>query len=416
MRLSRGLRLGAGACLVAGLVWLPLSLWPDRLPEQRPAGGIWLLARPGRATVEFDGRVQGKTPFHFVQPPPASTTVRLSLGGYESSTLTGAELNQAEVRLRPSYSFLLRRQPLLCLALLLHLCYLALLRWGRHDLPSSEQVTEAHWREPELGPGSCLGDFKLIRRLGKGTAAEVFLGEGSDGTLVAVKILFRDVSHNMEFRVRFEREASVCATLEHPRLVKTHAWSVQNNRFWMAQTYLPGGSLQDWLKPSGLQPGLVKKVLAQIAEGLAYAHQRGVFHRDIKPANILLNAKGEPVIADFGIARIPKLQTVSSKNDIIGTPAFVSPEQIEGKAIDGRSDLYSLGIVGYELLTGTVPFSGKKTLEVMVAHLRQPPPPLRELNPAVPEAYEAVVLKLLAKRPEDRFQTAEELIAALDDL
>jgi serine/threonine-protein kinase len=164
-----------------------------------------------------------------------------------------------------------------------------------------------------------------------------------------------------------------------------------------------------------MQPGQVKKVMIQIAEGLDHAHQRGVFHRDIKPANILLNAKGEPVIVDFGIARLPKMQTISTKKDILGTPSFLSPEQIEGVDIDGRSDLYSLGILGYELLTGTVPFKGR-TFDVIMAHLRKQPTPLREINPSIPEGYEGVILKLLAKKPEERYQSAGELIQALEAL
>lgn len=270
-------------------------------------------------------------------------------------------------------------------------------------------------RKPDAKTRANLGDYRLVRLLGKGTAAEVYLGEKADGTQAAIKLLFQDTTETNEFRVRFEREASLCAKLDHPRLVKTYAWSVSEKRYWMAQTYLPGGTLRTWIKSSGMQPQTAKKVLIQIAEGLEHAHGKGVIHRDIKPENILLNSKGEPVIADFGIARRENLQTISQKNDIIGSPAFISPEQIEGVALDGRSDLYSLGVIGYELLTGSLPFRGK-TMSVLMDHLRKPPPPPRLLNPTIPAAYEAVILKLLEKNPADRYQTARELITALNQI
>lgn len=268
---------------------------------------------------------------------------------------------------------------------------------------------------PTVGEGLKLGRYRLGRRLGAGAQAEVFHAHEEDGgdptQAFAVKVLFPHVCQDPEYCTRFEREAEMCRQLSHPRVVRVHYSGITSDkRWWMVQDFMPRGTLKELLAERGaLPPEEARKLLVQLAEGLAYAHSKGITHRDFKPDNVLLDEEGEPVIADFGMARAARYQTITREDTTLGTPAYMPPEQVQGLRPDHRADLYSLGVVGYQLLAGRLPFDGD-LITTMMAHMQSEPPPL----PAeLPEDLVAVVMRLLQKDPADRYQTARDVRAAL---
>lgn len=266
--------------------------------------------------------------------------------------------------------------------------------------------------QPNLEPVLEYGQYRIVRKLGEGAMAEVFLAHHPEIGSAALKVLFEHVCAQETFRVRFEREVGTCKRLDHPRIVKTYDTGIRDGRLWMAQQYVPGSNLSSWLKKGGIHPSDARRILLQIAEGLAYAHEHGVVHRDLKPDNLLLNARGEVLIADFGMARSQEYKTLTATDEVLGTPAYMAPEQAQALKVDGRADLYALGVLGYELLTGELPFQGD-AVAVIIAHITQNPVPVQERKPSVPDKLAAAVTRLLQKDPEARYQTAGELIQAL---
>ncbi|MBS2037210.1 serine/threonine protein kinase [bacterium] len=276
--------------------------------------------------------------------------------------------------------------------------------WARRTNPR----IEANPQEPPARPR--VATYQILHSLGQGTQAEVYLAEADSGLKVALKLI-KEVDD--EFRQRFEREAELCGRMDHPRIVRTLGWGSHEGRLWMAQSYLPGQSLRSWVNGRGLHAAEVRRLLTQICEGLAYAHRLGVFHRDLKPDNILLDSRGQAVIGDFGLARCLDMQTMTRTDVVLGSPAYMSPEQIGGeKILRGASDLYALGVIGYELVTGRLPFQGD-LMQVMMGHLRESPQPPSQLRPGLPTGLESLILKLLEKDPAHRPGSAEEVMALL---
>jgi serine/threonine protein kinase len=260
-----------------------------------------------------------------------------------------------------------------------------------------------------------LGSYELIRRLGEGGMARVYLARDVRlGREVAVKMLDPQLAERPGFRERFLREARVAASLDHPHIVPLYDFGDSNSFLYLVMPYVSGGSLQDMLKRTPLPVGEVVAYGSQIGDALDYAHQRKVIHRDVKPANMLLHADGRLMLSDFGLAKIldTSRPAVSRGHPDAGTPEYMAPEQIEGHT-DERSDVYALGVVLYLLLTGRLPFTGSSSGAVMDAHLYHTPTQPRQLNPGVTPAIQAVVLRALAKRADDRFQRAGDLSAAL---
>lgn len=264
-----------------------------------------------------------------------------------------------------------------------------------------------------------LGDYSISRLLGRGGMAEVYEGYDADlDRAVAIKVLLPATTSEPDFEERFRREARLVASLRHPHIVQVFDFDVVEGKPFMVMEYLKGGSLKDrlaGLRSRGAPMPLAETahVLDALAGALDYAHGRGAIHRDIKPANILFTEAGEPVIADFGIARLlGDVSQLTASGQIIGTPAYMAPEQARGDEVDARCDQYALGVVLYELVTGRTPFQADTPTALLVQHVNNPPPPPRSLNPNAPEAVQAVLLRALAKQPAERFPSASALAAA----
>ena len=261
------------------------------------------------------------------------------------------------------------------------------------------------------------GRYSLRGPLGSGGMAEVFLAH--DEVLerdVALKVLREQYAGDEGFVERFRREARSAASLSHPHIVHTYDWgsSEEGGAYYMAMEYVPGGTLKDRILAHGaLPPRTAIEVASQIAEALEAAHGRGVVHRDVKPQNVLLTASGEVKVADFGIARAANATTTSQSGLIMGTAGYMAPEQAKGECAGPRSDLYSLGVVLYEMLTGEVPYEDDTPATVATKHITEPPQSPREANPEVPEEIDALTLRLLAKAPDDRYGSAAELLEDL---
>ncbi|CAA9410942.1 MAG: Serine/threonine protein kinase [uncultured Rubrobacteraceae bacterium] len=260
------------------------------------------------------------------------------------------------------------------------------------------------------------GRYGIERPLGSGGMAEVFLAH--DSVLdrdVALKVLRTQYRGDEEFYERFGREARNAASLSHPNIVPIFdRGETPDGTCYIAMEYVSGGTLKEWLDERGpMEPQRALAVTAQVAEALWAAHDRGMVHRDIKPQNILVTDMGHLKVTDFGIARAASAATISATNAVFGTAGYLSPEQALGEPATPRSDLYSLGIVLYEMLTGIVPYRADNPVAVCMKHVTEPLTPPRRLDPTIPEAVDALVIKMLAKDPADRPANASEL---LDDI
>jgi predicted Ser/Thr protein kinase len=265
-------------------------------------------------------------------------------------------------------------------------------------------------------PQVLLDRYEVGRLLGAGGMAEVF--EGRDRLLarrVAIKVPLSQHAHDPEFAQRFRREAQAAASLSHPGVVAVYDTGSENGTHFIVMEYVDGRTLKDVIRAEApLYPDRAAEICADICSALAAAHARGLVHRDVKPANIMLMPDGRVKLMDLGIARAAAGETATQTAAMLGTAQYLSPEQAQGQAVDYRSDLYSLGCCLYEMLTGTVPFRGATPVAIAYRHVREDPAPPRLLNPDVPPSLEAVCLKAMAKRPEDRYQTAAELRADLE--
>ena len=258
------------------------------------------------------------------------------------------------------------------------------------------------------------GRYRIIRKLGAGGMADVYLAEDQElGRNVAIKILNDRHAADDSFIERFRREAKNAAGLSHPNIVSIYDRGEAEGTYYIAMEYLEGRSLKELIVSRGPAPIKVSIDYArQILAALAAAHRRGIVHRDIKPHNVLVNPEGRLKVTDFGSARSGASQ-MTEVGSIIGTAQYLSPEQARGAPVDQTSDLYSVGVVLYEMLTGQVPFTGDTPLEIAMKHLSEVPKPPSELRPEVPHDLDLIVLRALAKDPAERYQSAEEMDADL---
>ena len=274
--------------------------------------------------------------------------------------------------------------------------------------------------EPDL-TGRHLGDYRLLRRLGRGGMAVVYLArQESLQRQVAVKVLRAQLALDATYVQRFRNEAQAAAALVHANIVQIYEVGQVDGIHFIAQEYVAGSSLKQYFSRDGALTGAdALLVMCQVASALHKASQIGIVHRDIKPENILINADGEVKVADFGLARAANRLPDAHLTDTgvtMGTPVYMSPEQIEGRPLDIRSDIYSFGVTSFHMLAGRPPFEGDTPMNVAIQHLQTQPPSLAELRPDLPEPLCRIIHRMLNKTPQDRFQDASELAAALRGL
>lgn len=270
--------------------------------------------------------------------------------------------------------------------------------------------------------GQTIGSYRLVEKLGAGGMAEVYKSyQPRLDRYVAIKFIRPELAVDSGFRTRFEQEARAIARLSHSNIVHIYDFGEEDRRYFLVMEFIEGQTLKSYLQEqfnSGRQVPLklASNIISQVAAALDYAHSHNIIHRDVKPDNILISDKGRAVLNDFGIARITdRGEGMTQTGMAMGTPAYMSPEQIQGskEQLGPPTDIYSLGIITYELLTGHTPFTADTPFAVMLKHLHDPIPLPRQLNPVLPEALERVLLKVLAKDPADRYQTAGAFVQAL---
>ena len=257
--------------------------------------------------------------------------------------------------------------------------------------------------------------YRILNRLGSGGMADVYCAEDQQlGRRVALKILHRRFAEDEQFVERFRREASSAASLSHPNIVGIFDRGEWDSTYYIAMEFVDGRTLKEIIRERGPAPAeAAADVTLQILRAARYAHKHGVVHRDIKPQNVLIDQDGRVRVTDFGIARAGA-SDMTETGSIMGTAQYLSPEQAQGRSVDERADLYAIGIVLYELLTGRVPFDADSAVSVALKQVSEAPIPPSELVPAIPPAIEAIVLRAMEKAPEHRFQTADEFILALE--
>jgi hypothetical protein len=263
--------------------------------------------------------------------------------------------------------------------------------------------------------GKQLGPYRVVAPLGEGGMAAVYKAyQAGMDRYVAIKILPRYFASDPHFVGRFEQEAKVLARLLHPHILPVHDYGEVDGYTYIVMPFVESGTLADLLGGAPLPLAQIRRIVAQVGDALDYAHSQGVIHRDVKPSNILVDRRGNCLLTDFGIAKMVEGSIHFTRTGgIVGTPAYMSPEQITGEELDGRSDVYSLGIVLYEMATGRPPYRAETPPAIFVKHLHDPLPPPRKLNPTLPETVERVILRALAKRREDRYATAGDMVQAL---
>src|SRR5271165_2860880 len=259
-----------------------------------------------------------------------------------------------------------------------------------------------------------IGDYEILKELGAGGMGKVYqVRNVITDRIEAMKVLLPDLASTPDLAARFLREVKLTASLDHPNICALRTAFTKDNQLYMVMEYVEGTTMATKLDMGPLPVNEAVKYIGQVLSAVSYAHQRHVIHRDIKPANMMLTTQGVIKLMDFGIARSGDERGLTMTGTTLGSIGYMSPEQVKGDPTDGRSDLYSVGIVLYEFVTGRRPFVANSEYSIMAAHLNQTPKPPLELNPGLPAALNEIILMAIAKEPAKRFQTADAFANAL---
>ena len=263
--------------------------------------------------------------------------------------------------------------------------------------------------------GKQLGHYQIVASLGEGGMAAVYKAyQPAMDRYVALKVLPRHFASDPEFVKRFQQEAKVLAKLQHPHILPVFDFGEADGYTYIVMPFVQSGTLAELIIGQSLPWPQIYNIISQMGDALDYAHAHGLIHRDVKPTNILIDDSGHCLLTDFGLAKIMEGSVhLTTSGAIMGTPAYMSPEQGMGRKLDGRTDVYSLGVILYELTTGRAPYLADTPMAVMIKHISDPLPLPRDINPEIPGAIERVILKALSKDPEDRFATAGDMVLAL---
>src|SRR5688572_8130584 len=255
--------------------------------------------------------------------------------------------------------------------------------------------------------------YEIREELGQGGMATVYRAyDPLFEREVALKILKQELLNDLPLRERFEHETKIIAKLDHVAIVPVYDVGPDNDHLFFVMRYMAGGSLSERIQNGSLSLIDIAGILQRLAAALDYAHYKGVIHRDLKPANILFDEHNKAYISDFGIAKLAQASTRLTNSGIIGTPTHMSPEQARGEEVDGRSDIYSLGVILFEMLSGKMPFEATTPLGMALKHATEPAPHILDVNPHLPAGVEAVIKKALAKKPEQRYDSGTEFANA----
>ena len=263
---------------------------------------------------------------------------------------------------------------------------------------------------------SKISRYEIHSLIDRGGMSSVFLGfDPNVQRKVAVKVLPPEFLFDPTFKERFRREARIIASLEHPAILPIYDFGEDKDQLFFVMPYMEGGSLTDRLKKGPLSVAEVTALLHRLGPALDYAHKKGVVHRDLKPANILFDSLGNAFLADFGIAHLEQAGATLTGESIIGTPAYMSPEQAQAlKTVDGRADIYALGVILFEMLTGKTPYHADSGVGLAIKHVTEPVPHLSELDPNVPQEFDEIIQRAMAKAPNDRYASAHDLTRAAE--
>lgn len=266
--------------------------------------------------------------------------------------------------------------------------------------------------------GKQFGHYQIIAPFGEGGMAAVFKAyQPAMERFVAIKVLPRHMAASREFLARFQLEAKLLAQLQHPHILPVFDFGEAEGYTYIVMPLVQGGTLSDLIRRRRFSVSEARDIIFQIGSALGYAHARGMIHRDVKPSNVLIDESGNCLLTDFGLARmLESTSNLTSTGAIVGTPAYMAPEQGVGGKIDKRSDIYSLGIIFFELLSGRVPYTADTPIAIVFKHIQDPLPSVKKYNPDLPAEVEMILYKVLAKNPEDRYQTVEDFLRALQQI